>query len=91
MGIPFLFTGRRGAPVPPVFRTPRSARLFRVGQRHEPDLGELNHPFLFAELDALGYDGWIGCEYRPRRGAVPGGTTDGLGWAREWLQPRQPS
>ena len=58
-----------------------------VPQRHEPDLGELNHPFLFAELDALGYDGWIGCEYRPQRGAVPGGTTDGLGWAREWLQP----
>ncbi|MDA7417679.1 hydroxypyruvate isomerase family protein [Xenophilus arseniciresistens] len=74
----FLPTGRVG-----------HVQIAGVPQRHEPDLGELNHPYLFAELDALGYTGWIGCEYRPRRGAVPGGTTEGLGWAREWLQPRQ--
>ncbi|WP_159912171.1 2-oxo-tetronate isomerase [Pantoea sp. 18069] len=54
-----------------------------VPMRHEPDLGELNHPYLFDvvdELSAQGWDGWIGCEYRPARGAVPGGTTAGLGW-----------
>jgi 2-dehydrotetronate isomerase len=28
----------------------------------------------------LGYTGWVGCEYRPRRGTVAGGTTQGLGW-----------
>ena len=33
--------------------------------RHEPGTGEINFPFLFDWLDALGYDGWIGCEYRP--------------------------
>ena len=55
-----------------------------VPMRHEPDLGELNHAYLFDVVDEVsaqcGWDGWIGCEYRPRRGAVPGGTTDGLGW-----------
>ncbi|UUX96590.1 2-oxo-tetronate isomerase [Aquabacterium sp. J223] len=51
-----------------------------VPERHEPDVGEVHYPYLFDLIDALGYDGWIGCEYRPRRGAVPGGTSDGLGW-----------
>jgi len=43
--------------------------------RHEPGTGEVNWPFVFARLDALGYRGWIGCEYRPA-----GATLDGLGW-----------
>jgi hydroxypyruvate isomerase len=51
-----------------------------VPQRHEPDLGEVNYPFLFALLDELGYDGWIGCEYRPRAG-----TSAGLGWLKPYL------
>lgn len=46
-----------------------------VPDRHEPDEGELNYPALFEVLDRLGYDGWVGCEYRPA-----GRTTDGLGW-----------
>jgi 2-dehydrotetronate isomerase len=46
-----------------------------VPERHEPDVGEINYPYLFDQLDALGYDGWVGCEYRPR-----GRTEDGLGW-----------
>jgi hydroxypyruvate isomerase len=58
-----------------------------VPERHEPDLGELHHPYLFELLDRLGYEGWIGCEYRPARGAVPGGTRDGLGWMRPYLTP----
>lgn len=45
--------------------------------RHEPDVGEVNYPFLFDEMDRLGYDGWVGCEYRPR-----GGTVEGLGWMK---------
>jgi hydroxypyruvate isomerase len=43
--------------------------------RQEPDSEELNMPFLFAELDRLGYDGFVGAEYRPK-----GHTLDGLGW-----------
>ena len=46
-----------------------------VPSRNEPDGEELNWPFLFAELDRLGYAGFVGCEYRPR-----GCTVDGLGW-----------
>lgn len=50
-----------------------------VPHRHEPDLGEVNYPFLFSMLDELGYEGWIGCEYRPR-----GPTSAGLGWLAPW-------
>jgi hydroxypyruvate isomerase len=46
-----------------------------VPVRHEPDGGEINYPFVFAEVDRLGYQGWIGCEYRPR-----GRTEEGLAW-----------
>ena len=57
-----------------------------VPERHEPDTGELNVPYLMGVLDAVaaqcGWNGWVGCEYRPRRGAVPGGTSDGLGWMK---------
>ena len=56
-----------------------------VPERHEPDLGELNYPYLFALLDELGYSGWIGCEYHPARGAQPGGTSAGLSWRKPWL------
>ena len=58
-------------------------------ERHEPDTGELNYPYLFSVIDEVaaqcGWQGWIGCEYKPARGAVPGGTTDGLGWFRKQL------
>jgi len=53
-----------------------------VPDRTEPDLGEVDFRHLFALIDRLGYGGWIGCEYRPARGAVDGGTSDGLGWLR---------
>jgi 2-dehydrotetronate isomerase len=46
-----------------------------VPQRHEPDLGEIHHPYLFSLLDELGYAGYVGAEYRPR-----GNTSAGLGW-----------
>jgi hydroxypyruvate isomerase len=52
-----------------------------VPERHEPDVGELNYSYLFERIDALGYDGWIGCEYRPKAG-----TSEGLGWLRSYLQ-----
>ncbi len=51
-----------------------------VPERHEPDLGELNYPYLFEVIDGLGYEGWIGCEYRPRAG-----TSEGLGWLKPYL------
>ncbi len=43
--------------------------------RHEPGTGEINYRYLIPEMARLGYDGWIGCEYKPK-----GATEDGLGW-----------
>ena len=43
--------------------------------RNEPGTGEINYPFLFAHLDRIGYQGAIGCEYKPL-----GNTEAGLGW-----------
>lgn len=43
--------------------------------RHEPGTGEINYPYLFALLDRIGYQGWVGCEYKPA-----GVTEAGLGW-----------
>lgn len=56
-----------------------------VPERHEPDVGEINYPYLFQLLDSLGYEGWIGCEYKPARGTAPHATRDGLGWLQTWL------
>jgi 2-dehydrotetronate isomerase len=47
-----------------------------VPERHEPDTGEINYPYLFDLMDRLGYAGWVGCEYFP-----VGKAEDGLGWA----------
>lgn len=48
--------------------------------RNEPGLGELNWRFLFEQLMLLGYQGWIGCEYRPATNTV-----DGLGWRNAFI------
>jgi len=50
-----------------------------VPSRHEPDEGEINYPAVFEAVDRLGYEGWIGAEYRPR-----GRTEDGLAWGRPY-------
>ena len=49
--------------------------------RNEPGSGEINYAFLFAQIDRMGYQGWIGCEYKPAAG-----TEAGLGW-RQRLAP----
>jgi 2-dehydrotetronate isomerase len=54
-------------------------QIASIPSRNEPDGEELNYPFLFAELDRLGYAGFVGCEYNPR-----GKTTDGLAWFRPY-------
>jgi 2-dehydrotetronate isomerase len=49
-----------------------------VPDRSEPDHGELNYDHVFSLIEELGYNGWIGCEYRPRAG-----TSEGLGWLKK--------
>lgn len=47
--------------------------------RNEPGTGEINYGFILSELDRLGYDGWVGCEYKPKAG-----TSGGLGWMKPY-------
>ena len=54
-------------------------QIASVPSRNEPVGEELNYPFLFDELDRLGYDGFVGCEYRPH-----GKTVEGLSWFLPW-------
>ena len=51
-----------------------------VPGRHEPDDNEINYTYLFGLIDALGYEGHVGCEYNPR-----GSTVEGLNWLDEHL------
>ena len=60
-----------------------------VPERQEPDVGEMNYPYLFDLIDSLGYDGWIGCEYKPKLGGQPNGTSNGLGWLHPFLKSHQ--
>lgn len=43
--------------------------------RFEPGTGEINYRYLLGMLDEIGYDGWVGCEYKPKAG-----TAQGLHW-----------
>jgi hydroxypyruvate isomerase len=56
-------------------------QLADVPDRHEPGTGEINYGWLLAEIDRLGYQGWIGCEYLPK-----GDTAQGLAWAKPYLK-----
>ena len=47
--------------------------------RHEPGTGEINYGFVLSELDRLGYDGFVGCEYKPVTD-----TSSGLGWMQPY-------
>lgn len=49
--------------------------------RHEPGTGEINFANLLRFIDEMGYDGWIGCEYKPL-----GKTEDGLGWLKQFTK-----
>jgi hydroxypyruvate isomerase len=55
-----------------------------VPGRHEPDIGEINYDYLFRLIDELRYEGWVGCEYRPRAG-----TTEGLHWLYKLLDRKR--
>jgi hydroxypyruvate isomerase len=57
------------------------ARHYQIASppdRGEPDDGELNYAYLFRQIDASGFKGFVGCEYKPRRGTI-----EGLGWAKK--------
>ncbi len=47
--------------------------------RNEPNIGEANHLYLLDVLDRLGYQGYVGLEYKPKTT-----TAAGLGWAKKY-------
>lgn len=55
-------------------------QIAAVPSRAEPDEGKVDYRAFFADLDRLGYAGWVGCEYVPR-----GDTDEGLSWMRTLL------
>lgn len=57
----------------------RHVQIAGVPERNEPDRGELDPGHVLRLLEGVGYDGWVGCEYRPR-----GRFEDGLAWAAPW-------
>lgn len=58
-------------------------QIAAVPSRREPDEGELNYPAIFDAIEASGYAGWVGCEYRPR-----GDTDAGLTWREAFGRAR---
>ena len=61
------------------FAMAAAAGFAGVPGRNEPDVGEIHYPYLFDLMDQLGYQGWVGCEYKPLRS-----TREGLGWAKPY-------
>ncbi len=56
------------------------ARHYQIASppdRGEPDDGEMNYAYLFKLIDQSGFNGWVGCEYKPR-----GDTVAGLAWTK---------
>ena len=53
----------------------KHVQIAGVPERFEPNVGEINYPYLFDLMDRLGYEGYVGCEYKPQNG-----TEAGLGW-----------
>ncbi len=59
-------------------------QIASVPARHEPGTGELDDALVLRRLEALGYQGYVGCEYRPAQGTVAG-----LGWLEEWRKAHE--
>ncbi|XP_022531108.1 putative hydroxypyruvate isomerase [Astyanax mexicanus] len=60
-------------------------QVAQVPDRHEPDSpGEVNFLYLFNLLEKLGYQGYVGCEYKPA-----GSTEAGLGWVRKYWEGKK--
>ena len=62
-----------------------------VPERHEPDIGEMNYPYLFDLIDELGFEGWVGCEYRPRGETSAGSPLGGRLFKLTFMAGNHPS
>jgi hydroxypyruvate isomerase len=59
-------------------------QIAAVPDRGEPDGGEVSYQNLMQSIDAMGYGGFIGAEYKPRNS-----TDAGLGWLNEFRSGSQ--
>jgi hydroxypyruvate isomerase len=75
-----IMEGDLGPTIERCFARIRHVQIADNPGRNEPGTGEINHAFLFSLLDRLGYDGYVGCEYKPK-----GKTDEGLAWAKPYL------
>ncbi|MCJ2376039.1 hydroxypyruvate isomerase [Vibrio sp. ZSDZ34] len=57
----------------------RHVQLADTPGRHEPGTGEINYPYVLKQLDEMGYQGWVGCEYKPKTN-----TQEGLIWLAQY-------
>jgi hydroxypyruvate isomerase len=64
----------------------RHIQFSSVPGRNEPQYGEVNLSYVFDQIDAMGYEGWVGCEYRPKAGTI-----EGLSWAKPYGIGRPPA
>ena len=62
------------------FELVKHIQISGVPGRHEPDDNEINYEYLFGLIDDLGYEGYVGCEYNPRRS-----TSEGLIWMEKYF------
>lgn len=54
-------------------------QVAQVPDRHEPDTpGEINYEYVFSLIEKVGYDDYIGLEYKPRTS-----TGEGLEWIKK--------
>ena len=75
-----MMRGRLAVSMREKFDMIRHMQIAGVPGRNEPDaMQEVNYPMLFSLMDELGYQGWVGCEYRPRANTI-----EGLAWAAPW-------
>ncbi len=61
------------------FNSIKHCQIAGVPGRHEPNIGELPYVSAFKQLEKMGYQGWIGCEYHP-----VGKTSEGLNWIQDY-------
>lgn len=58
-------------------------QIVAVPDRGEPDQGEINYPWIIDCVESLGYQGYVGAEYKPKFSTI-----DGLNWLNSFKSVR---
>jgi hydroxypyruvate isomerase len=83
MVLDFYHLARMGEDIPAAIRASAGkilhVQIADAPGKGEPGTGMIDFGEAFAALEEVGYDGWIGLEYRPQ-----GDTTEGLSWLAKY-------